>query len=293
MNANRKAYRRYKYDILRQNRRDEGMEEKARLHKLYIPLEEVRREWLGQEEAGSGQGEVAWLKTKPQGIRQLQVLGHHSNIYQDVFGLDFHPLGFLDISYPSGQHVMWGEVIGAKHTISQPKVTLPDHLASGYATLTLTNPDGHLQDHTQELLHWMVANIPVSDGVGGDLSQGDTLMPYLPPVSPMGTGIHRFVFSLYTHPQPLPMGVAKPVGVAREDWLQHRLFSSSRFLATHPVKPYTFSFFQSQWDRSVRHAYQHILKYPEPIYGPERVLSPRRLRKVAVQEARQCRYTQL
>lgn len=101
---------------------------------------------------------------------------------------------------------------------------------------------------------------------------GTPLVPYLPPVPPKGTGFHRYVFSLYTHEQPLPtdhahVGVANEgwlqhpahVGVANEGWLQQRLFSSSRFMSTQRVKPFTFCFFQSQWDRSVGHTYHHVL----------------------------------
>lgn len=92
-------------------------------------------------------------------------------------------------------------------------------------------------------------------------------MPYLPPVPPMGTGFHRYVFSLYTHTQPLPLdhaciAMATSNGGGSEgkvDWLEERSFSSSQFLATHLVAPHTFCFFQAQWDKSVRHTYQHYL----------------------------------
>lgn len=97
-----------------------------------------------------------WLSPNGRGMHQLQTSGLHSRIYQDVFGHVFWPRSTLEISYSNCHHVLWGDVIAAKHTSSQPKVTLPSQLKGEYATLVFTNPDGHLQDSTQELLHWMV-----------------------------------------------------------------------------------------------------------------------------------------
>lgn len=108
---------------------------------VHIPLAEVRKEWLD-----------SW----GCGLQHLYTLGQHSRIYQDVFGREFKPLGLLRVEYPEGQHVTWGDMVVAKHAAVQPQVTLPGNLEGGFATLILTNPDGHLQDNTQELLHWMV-----------------------------------------------------------------------------------------------------------------------------------------
>lgn len=87
---------------------------------------------------------------------QLQCIGEHSHIYQDVFGGVFRPAGELGVCYGDNDHVVWGDVMAAKLTLSPPKVTFPSHLPHQYTTLVLSNPDGHLQDHMQELLHWMV-----------------------------------------------------------------------------------------------------------------------------------------
>ena len=103
-------------------------------------------------------------------------------------------------------------------------------------------------------------NIPVGEAI----TMGTSVVPYLPPVPPKGTGFHRYVFSLYTHEEPLPTDHTH-VGVASKGWLQQRLFSSSRFMSTQQVKPFTFCFFQSQWDRSVAHTYQHVLSESLPV----------------------------
>jgi hypothetical protein len=108
---------------------------------VYVPLDDVRREWLD---------------ARGRGTTQLKHLGHHSGIYKDVFGKEFHPQGYLWAEYPESHLVTWGDIIAAKYAVSQPKVTLPGNMDGTYATLILTNPDGHLGDNTQEVLHWMV-----------------------------------------------------------------------------------------------------------------------------------------
>lgn len=111
------------------------------IYTVLVPLEEVREEWLGP---------------LGRGICQLQTAAHHCNIYRDVFGTVFRPSGFLKVLYSDVHEVTWGDMIPAKHTLHQPRVILPSTLRENYASLTLTNPDGHLQENSQELLHWMV-----------------------------------------------------------------------------------------------------------------------------------------
>ena len=88
---------------------------------------------------------------------QLRTSGTHCHIYQDVFGYEFRPVGFLSVSYSEYYPVTWGNLIQAKHALEAPRVELHSlHLPDGYVSLALTNPDGHLLDNTQELLHWMM-----------------------------------------------------------------------------------------------------------------------------------------
>lgn len=78
-------------------------------------------------------------------------------------------------------------------------------------SLVLTNPDGHHNDSEQEYVHWFMyysisiqiqnfvqlitdfsSNIP-----NGDLSKGETIVPYIQPFPVKGTGYHRHIFVLY------------------------------------------------------------------------------------------------
>ena len=129
-------------------------------------------------------------------------------------------------------------------------------------------------------------NIPVRGG-HGNVEEGSAALPYLPPVPPKGTGFHRYVFSLYTHTVPLPQRLphATPLpgdpplsnnplsGGPETDarWLEQRGFSSAEFVCTHQesgLKPWSFAFFQCQWDKSVSHTYKHTLSksYLSSIY---------------------------
>lgn len=108
-------------------------------------------------------------------------------------------------------------------------------------------------------------NIPVRGGCGS-VENGSTLLPYLPPVPPQGTGFHRYVFSLYTHATPLsqdPAPVTPSGGPQAKEgwWLEQRTFSSAEFLSSKEcdMKPWSFAFFQCQWDKSVSHTYKHII----------------------------------
>ena len=111
------------------------------LYLVFVPLDEVKRDWLDP---------------RGKATNQLQTIGIHDHIYQDVFGIVFRPLGFLEVCYMPLHHVKWGDVMPAKNMASAPVVSLPKGLKGKYASLIMTNPDGHLQDSTKELLHWFV-----------------------------------------------------------------------------------------------------------------------------------------
>ena len=100
-------------------------------------------------------------------------------------------------------------------------------------------------------------------------------MPYLQPLPLRGTGFHRFIFSLFTHSEPLDLtvhGLVSPTtegeegeegrgnGGERGTWLEQRTFSTSDFIKRFPlVEPFSFAMFQSQWDESVQHMFSNVL----------------------------------
>ena len=126
---------------------------------MTVPLEEVQREWRVH-----------------RGLEQLLTTACHFNLHQDLYGgQQFRPRGFID--------VVFGEKTVHRGTILTPsegvmvcevhkcvcvvccllcvQAACPPRVVSGLprdelCTLVLSNPDGHLLDHSKELLHWMV-----------------------------------------------------------------------------------------------------------------------------------------
>lgn len=50
----------------------------------------------------------------------------------------------------------------------------------------------------REFLHWAVVNIP-----GDDFSKGETLAEYMGAGPPQGTGLHRYILTVYHQPSKL------------------------------------------------------------------------------------------
>lgn len=110
---------------------------------MSVPLSEVHKEW--KEHCG---------------LHHLHSVGLYSNIFKDVFGFQFYPSWLLTIKYGEACSVERGNVLTAEQASCEPNVSFPKRLRElqkgKFATLTLSNPDGHLTHGSMELLHWMV-----------------------------------------------------------------------------------------------------------------------------------------
>ena len=156
-----------KNELLRQNRRNPQLERAARLRRctyqstfkltmtllslltlthslspaVVVPLNEVEAEW--REHGGK---------------QHLERIGHHYNLFADLYPSPFQPRGFLRVVYrESAAEVHTGNILTASQTVSRPDVYLPPDLPPGaYSSLVFTNPDGHLCSGEKEVLHWMM-----------------------------------------------------------------------------------------------------------------------------------------
>ena len=108
---------------------------------VFIPLDKVQLEWQ-----------------RYRGLEHLHTIGIHNNIFTDLFGDEFRPKGFICVTYADSAVVHHGNLLTPEQTSTVPQVQLPPELRSkvGYASLILTNPDGHLRNNNLEVLHWMV-----------------------------------------------------------------------------------------------------------------------------------------
>jgi large subunit ribosomal protein L38 len=214
------------------------MEAAARKNTLEVSLEDVQKDWY------SGQG-----------LKHLKTVGSHFGLYHDVYGMTFEPQETMEISFESGRSVHYGNRIPPADMSTAPDVKLPQ--SDCYLTLTMTTPDGHLSDPSKEVLHWMRVNI-----CPGHPRESREVCPYLQPLPPRGAGLLRYVFTLYSHLNPI-----RQPHVPEGNWLESRTFCSKQFMKENKeVTPVAFSFLQSEWDPSVHTTFMNILRCPEPVY---------------------------
>lgn len=113
---------------------------------VFVPLGNVQQEWRHYK-----------------GLDHLHTIGVHNGIFRYLFYGDFRPKGSIQVTYGDMDVVHHGNLLTPEQASSPPKLRLPHELRrkgrgrdEKYASLTLTNPDGHLRDNTLEVLHWMV-----------------------------------------------------------------------------------------------------------------------------------------
>ena len=114
---------------------------------MFIPLPSVQSEWRHH-----------------RGLQHLHTVGIHNRLFSDVFKTEFRPKAFIGVTYGGDSDdsaidvVHHGNLLTPTQALGPPKVQLPQELkkTEGYATLILTNPDGHLRDNSLEVLHWMM-----------------------------------------------------------------------------------------------------------------------------------------
>lgn len=87
-------------------------------------------------------------------------------------------------------------------TANQPTIIIT---GTGRFTLIMSDPDAPSPTDRSlgEYLHWMVTDI-----ADGDISKGNTLVPYVGPGPP--EGLHRYIFGLYRQPNDAPLNATAP-----------------------------------------------------------------------------------
>ncbi|VDM23834.1 unnamed protein product [Toxocara canis] len=109
-------------------------------------------------------------------------------------------------------------------------------------TLILTDPDAPSRQNPtlREWLHWLVINIP-----GNNTSRGNVIATFIPSGPPQGTGLHRYVFLVFSQPGnitnpgigPLPNATGRPN------------FNTNAFVTRNNLGfAYAGNFYQSQFE---------------------------------------------
>ncbi|XAR68390.1 hypothetical protein NMG60_11003491 [Bertholletia excelsa] len=95
-------------------------------------------------------------------------------------------------AYYGSKHVTNGCNIKPSIAFEPPSISITGNSHDLY-TLVMTDPDAPSpsEPSMRELVHWIVANIPG----GSNPTQGNEILPYMPPHPRMG--IHRYIFVLF------------------------------------------------------------------------------------------------
>ncbi|XP_028392205.1 39S ribosomal protein L38, mitochondrial-like [Dendronephthya gigantea] len=245
------------------------MEKAARSRKLLIPLDEVMKGWA--------------LKQYPH---QVKTMASYLGVFDHMFdGRSFTPLVAMNVDYPDGSSVHCGNFLSPAQTSCEPKVSFHTEDDS-LTTLLMVDLDGNILSRNDEILHWMVGNIP-----NGDLTQGESVCQYLPPCPVKGTGYHRIVFCLMKQTTRYDYEAIHTRHNTR--CLVSRSFKTSTFLDNFQLVPQALSFFQATWDMSVSNNFTEILGIKEPVYDLEPFLTPNQRKRSQVREIFAKKYTNM
>ncbi|CAG5114782.1 unnamed protein product [Candidula unifasciata] len=242
------------------------LEQAARHKTLKIDLDLMKKDWMAE--------------SMPLHVKKMAT---HYGLFSDLFdGAHFHPIVPLSVSFDYDEEfitpVYYGNVIPAAETAVKPFVSY-ESAEDNLWTLVMTSPDGNLEDHNKELLHWLVGNIP-----GANIERGVTVCDYLQPFPPKGVGYLRYAFVLYKQERELDFNQwQRPAGCLS---LRERTFSNFEFYRQNEdsLTPAGLSFFQSEWDKTVTSVFHHVLDMKEPafefihppFYHPEQLEFPHR-----------------
>ncbi|XP_055586705.1 protein D3-like [Uranotaenia lowii] len=164
-----------------------------------------------------------------------------NEIVPDV--VDEAPDCWLRVAFKSGREAEGGNRLTPTQTRSIPSLTFNANDRSFY-TLIMTDPDAPSRDDPKhrEFVHWIVGNIQ-----GNDLERADTIVEYVGAAPPKGTGLHRFVFLLYEHPERLDFSNEARLSARCRN--PRRYFSTRNFVRKYGLTSlWAGNFYQAHYD---------------------------------------------
>jgi len=122
------------------------------------------------------------------------------------------------VDYGTSHNVNLGNLLSVADTQKSPTIHCPSEKGVHY-TIILADPDA-LSRETHEFrnfCHWIVINVP---GVGGndkiDYSKGNTIVNYMGPAPPPGSGLHRYCILIYRQHSHVDPERIKPFGQSKD-----------------------------------------------------------------------------
>lgn len=178
-------------------------------------------------------------------FNQLEVF-NHNNIFQDLFQSNVYFNITQETNFIYGDNkITRGNLVQCSDMKNQPIVKLESFNSNAYNTVVMVNLDGNTFTEDGQILHWMVSNIPD----GKDISEGDTIIPYLQPLVFKGTGYHRIVFVTFRHKEKINLNNV----IENSNKLSGRVFNMLKFYKINEdsLTPCSVNFSQVTWDESV------------------------------------------
>jgi large subunit ribosomal protein L38 len=232
---------------IKAQRKNPELEKLARNQQLLIDLEATNKEWVNTS-----------------AFYHIKQIADHYGVYEHLFGdAYFLPVIHLALQFNKDEikhPVYFGNVIKPLDAMGKPEVLYSSDEKS-FWTLIMTNLDGHFTQQDKEYVHWFVGNIP-----GNKVEEGETVVDYLQPFPPRGTGYHRHIFILYKQEKKLDFSKLKKSGPCLH--LEERTFSTLDFYRERQdeLTPGGLVFFQSDWDSSLTDFYHNTLNMKEPVF---------------------------
>eukprot|EP00123_Amoebidium_parasiticum_P015870 comp23185_c0_seq1/m.37591 comp23185_c0_seq1/g.37591 ORF comp23185_c0_seq1/g.37591 comp23185_c0_seq1/m.37591 type:complete len:277 (-) comp23185_c0_seq1:725-1555(-) len=190
--------------------------------------------------------------------QELTTSMHMHGIYRDVLGRRLNPLVNLSVEYPNDVRPVAGNILTPSQLQEPPTIKFSGKEGNKY-TIVMTSPDASIYTNVQESLHWMVTDL---DHTG---QGGRTLVPYLPPAPPKGTGYHRYVFTLLHRKDKTPTVLEEGA------YKQYGVFSTREFFKSQRMVYRGVAFFQCAWDESVTKTFTDKLGFAsEPNFSQDK-----------------------
>jgi len=157
---------------------------------------------------------------------------YSEKIVPDV--IDTGPKHVLQVKWFRKLEANGGNEVLPSQVKGEPKLSWPVKNQNDLFTLIFVDPDApsRRDPSKAEFRHWIVINIP-----GNQVSKGETVLPYIGPSPPEGTGLHRYVLLIFKQKEKIQTSMKSRPNFKTQE------FAKKLNLGT----PVAGNFYTSQW----------------------------------------------
>jgi len=167
----------------------------------------------------------------------IHTVGHLHGIFPH-FVRAFYPRVNLMVEYPREQLVYWGNELGPKLIVEEPRVTYQT-LVPHYWTLIFVGQEKNRPEVQYD--HWIVGNI-----LSTDIKNGQVLSEYIPATPFLNGGLHVYVYLLCQQKEKISFDDTRSSQLKERD-----NFNLEKFMRKYDLIPKGICFFSSKWSPQV------------------------------------------